>query len=113
LLEFILTAIISTPIIYFFFFVFLSFSYLHVWKETNYILFDSVDGKCKLVLDLKTFWVSVMRKSPIKFSQGNKFSEWPSVAWTLYWEKSKCACWFKICLWDTDSIFVRYEAKVK
>lgn len=78
-----LTAIISMPIIYFFFFVFISFGSLHVWKEPDYILFDSADGKYKLVLDFKTSWVSVMTKSPIKVSQGNKSSEWPSVAWTF------------------------------
>ena len=62
----------------FLFFVFLSFGYLHVWQEPNYILFDSADGKYKLVLDIKTSWVSVMRKSPIKVSQGKKSSEWPN-----------------------------------
>ena len=38
----------------FFLFIFLSFGFLYVWIEPNYIPFDSADGKYKLVLDLNT-----------------------------------------------------------
>lgn len=93
-------------------YLFFLFIFLHVWKEFNYIPFDSADGKYILVLGLKTL---SFRHEEIT----DKSCTWKQIfrmtvaAWTFYRDKTKCACWFKICLWDTDGIFVPYEVKMK